>query len=342
MGRRVSIKDVAREAGVSVTTVSHALNDKGRLNPETRSRVREVAAKLGYRPNPAARSLVSGRTGLIAAVASLPSEPRVVFTEIGYYNELIGAATGVAVAHDYALVIAPLRAGAFVWDRVPLDGVIVIGPMSGDPALPVLRERGVPFVTVRRDPEGGEDDALVTIDDAGATRGVLDHLADEGARRVALLSIPPVFSLTADVLHAYETWCRDRGQEEAVEVATIEDLVRDRAEAVGRAVDRILSRSDPPDAMYCPLEQLGVTAADALIERGYKIPHDMMIVTTKDTGEAERFDPPLTTVEADHRELGRRACDLLIGLITGRRSAPSVDIVETRLMPRVSTERSRT
>ena len=63
-GRRVSIKDVAREAGVSVTTVSHALNGKGRLNPDTRERVRSVARQLGYTPNPAARSLVSGRTGL--------------------------------------------------------------------------------------------------------------------------------------------------------------------------------------------------------------------------------------------------------------------------------------
>jgi DNA-binding LacI/PurR family transcriptional regulator len=339
MGRRVSIKDVAREAGVSVTTVSHALNDKGRLNPETRSRVREVATKLGYRPNPAARSLVSGRTGLIAAIASLPAKPRVAFTEIGYYNELIGAATGVAVAHDYALVIAPLGAGAFVWDRVPLDGVIVIGPMAGDPALPLLRERGVPFVTVRRDPAGGASDAVVTIDDVAATRRALDHLAEEGARRVALISIPPVFSLTADVLRAYEEWCRDHGHQGTVEVATIEDLVRDRAEAVGRAVDRILSGSDALDAVYCPLEQLGVATADALLARGYKIPHDVMIVTTNDTGAAERFDPPLTTVEADHRELGRRACDLLMSLIAGERSAPTVEIVGTTLVPRVSTER---
>ena len=97
MAGRVSIRDVAREAGVSVTTVSHALNDKGRLNPETRRRVRDVADALGYRPNPAARSLVSGRTGLIAAMPSLPRELRVEFTEFGFFSELIAAATGVAV-----------------------------------------------------------------------------------------------------------------------------------------------------------------------------------------------------------------------------------------------------
>ena len=340
MARRVSIKDVAREAGVSVTTVSHALNDKGRLNHETRRRVREVASQLGYRPNPAARSLVSGRTGLIAAMASLPAEPRVAFTEIGYYNELIGAATGVAVAHDYGLVIAPLGAGAFVWDRVPLDGVIVIGPMMGDPALPVLRERGVPFVTVRRDPGGGgAGDPLVTIDDVAATRHALDHLAESGARRIALLSIPPVFSLAADVLDGYRQWSRDHGQEPAIETVSLDEIVRDRSESVASAVERLVSLADVPDALYCPLEQLGVSAGDALIARGYKIPQDMMIVTINDTGEAERFDPPLTTVETDHRELGRRACELLMQLIDGTASLPAVEVVESQLFVRASTER---
>jgi DNA-binding LacI/PurR family transcriptional regulator len=340
MARRVSIKDVAREAGVSVTTVSHALNDKGRLNSETRRRVREVASELGYRPNPAARSLVSGRTGLIAAMASLPAEPRVAFTEIGYYNELIGAATGVAVAHDYALVIAPLGAGAFVWDRVPLDGVIVIGPMLGDPALPVLRERGVPFVTVRRDPDGGgANDPVVTIDDVAATLRALDHLAEGGARRVALLTIPPLFSLATDVLDGYRRWSHERDQELAIETISLDDIIGDLHGTAARAVERLMSLPDAPDALYCPLEQLGVSAADALIARGYKIPQDVMIVTTNDVGEAERFDPPLTTVEADHRELGRRACDLLMRVIDGTASLPVVEVVGSELFPRVSTER---
>ena len=126
MTGRVSIRDVAREAGVSVTTVSHALNGKGRLNAETRKRVREVADRLGYRPNPAARSLVSGHTGLIAAIPSLPRELRVDFTEFGFFSELITAATGVAVGRDQALVVSPPGADWFIWDRVPLDGVIVI------------------------------------------------------------------------------------------------------------------------------------------------------------------------------------------------------------------------
>ena len=133
--RRVSIKDVAREAGVSVTTVSHALNGKGRLRASTRERVTEVAERLGYRANPAARNLVSGHAGLIAAMPSLPDDPRVRFAEFGYYTKVIVAASGAAIARDHALVIAPPSRGGFVWDRVNLDGVIMIDPMLDEPAL---------------------------------------------------------------------------------------------------------------------------------------------------------------------------------------------------------------
>ena len=178
MTGRVSIRDVAREAGVSVTTVSHALNGKGRLNPDTRQRVREVADRLGYRPNPAARSLVSGHTGLIAAIPSLPPELRVDFSEFGFFSELIAAATRVAVGRDQALVVSPPGADWFIWDRVPLDGVIVIEPVVGEPALPDLRRRGVPFVTISADPADGAADAVVRSDDREGTGRLLDHLAD--------------------------------------------------------------------------------------------------------------------------------------------------------------------
>ena len=180
----MSIRDVAREAGVSVTTVSHALNGKGRLNPETRERVREVADRLGYRPNPAARSLVSGRTGLIAAMPSLPRGAR---HRVHRVRVLLRAdrrrRPGWRSDAINALVVSPPAADWFVWDRVPLDGVIVIEPVVGEPALPDLRRRGFPFVTISADPAGGarrRGGALRRP--RAASQRVLDHLVD-GRRR---------------------------------------------------------------------------------------------------------------------------------------------------------------
>jgi hypothetical protein len=85
---------------------------------------------------------------LIAAIPSLPREFRAEFTEFGFFSELITAATGVAVGRDQALVVSPPGADWFIWDRVPLDGVIVIEPVVGEAALPDLRRRGIPFVTI--------------------------------------------------------------------------------------------------------------------------------------------------------------------------------------------------
>src|SRR5881296_1182863 len=224
---RISIKDVAREAGVSVTTVSHALNDKGRLNPDTRARVRAVAERLGYKPNPAARSLVSGKTGLIAVMPSLPKEPPVTFGDFGYFTELIAAATDVAVSKDWALVVAPPLSSDFVWERVPLDGVIVIDPIVGDAALPVLRERKIPFVTVSADPDAPGGDAVVACEDQECTRAVLDHFLERGAHRVGFLSAPPITAFLRASADTYAWWCADHGQEPISQILDLAEIDRD-------------------------------------------------------------------------------------------------------------------
>jgi DNA-binding LacI/PurR family transcriptional regulator len=336
---RISIKDVAREAGVSVTTVSHALNDKGRLNPDTRARVREVADRLGYRPNPAARSLVSGRTGLIAVMPSLPVEPRMSFGDFGYFTELIVSATEVAVSKEWALVVAPPTSTDFVWERVPLDGVIVIEPIKDDPALPALRERKFPFVTISADPNAPGADAVVACEDRECTVEILDHLVDRGGRRVALLSAPPITSFLAGTAEAYTDWCATRGREPIVEYFDLGDVDRDRGGGVARAVERLFDRPDSPDAVYVPMEIAGVEVHRVLRDMKVQIPDDVLLATTHDRGQALVTNPPITTIEWDYREVGRRAASLLIDLVEGSREAPTLEIVPGRLVPRASTAR---
>jgi DNA-binding LacI/PurR family transcriptional regulator len=336
---RTSIKDVAREAGVSVTTVSHALNDKGRLNPDTRARVREVAERLGYRPNPAARSLVSGRTGLIAVVPSLPKEPQVSFGDFAYFTELIAAATDVAVSKDWALVVAPPLSSDYVWERVPLDGVIVIDPITGDGALPVLRERKIPFVTISADPDRPDGDAVVACEDRVCTTEVLDHFVERGARRVGFLSAPPITAFLRSSADTYAAWCTGHGQEPVVEILDLAELDRDAAGGMARAVERLFDRADAPDAVYVPLEIVGVDVHRVMRDMKLRIPDDVLLATTHDRGQALVTNPPITTIEWDYREVGRRAASLLIDLVEGSRTAPCVEIVPGRLMPRASTAR---
>jgi DNA-binding LacI/PurR family transcriptional regulator len=336
---RISIKDVAREAGVSVTTVSHALNDKGRLNPETRARVREVADRLGYRPNPAARSLVSGRTGLIAVLPSLPTQPQVSFGDFGYFTELIAAAADVAVSKDWALVVAPPSSTDFVWERVPLDGVIVTDPITGDRALPVLRERGIPFVTISQDPDAPDGDAVVACEARDCTVSLLDHFLERGARRIGFLSAPGITAFLAATEGTYARWCAEHGQEPVEEILDLTELDRDPGGSLARAVERLFDREDAPDAVYAPLEIVGIDVHRIIREMRLRIPDDVLLATTHDRGQALMTNPPITTIEWDYREVGRRAASLLIDLVEGSRAAPTVETVPGRIMPRASTAR---
>jgi DNA-binding LacI/PurR family transcriptional regulator len=339
MTGRVSIRDVAREAGVSVTTVSHALNGKGRLNADTRRRVREVADRLGYRPNPAARSLVSGRTGLIAAVASLPRSLDIAFTEFGFFSELITAATGVAVAREQALVVAPPGASWFVWDRVPLDGVLVLEPTIDEPALPDLRRRGVPFVTIAPDPAGSELDCVVRADDREGMTRTLDHLASQGAELVGMIAPPPLNTFTRDTAETYRRWCARAGRPLALEVVDLEDLQRDTDAAYARAIGAMCDRTPRPDALFVPIELAGVLTLDTLHTRDLRVPEDILLATTGDIGRGRHTSPQLTTLEWDYPELGRQAATLLLDLIDGVVTAPCEIVVPTTLAARESTAR---
>src|SRR5882757_6380611 len=123
---RAGIRDVAAAAGVSITTVSDALNGKGRLPDATRSHVREVAERLGYRPSAAARTLRTGRSGLIGLTVTTYGEEPFTFTEFAYFAEMARAATSAALARGYALVILPASSRHDVWGNVALDGTVVI------------------------------------------------------------------------------------------------------------------------------------------------------------------------------------------------------------------------
>jgi DNA-binding LacI/PurR family transcriptional regulator len=332
--RRVSIKDVAREAGVSVTTVSHALNHKGRLSEGTRSRVVEVAERLGYRANPAARHLVSGRAGLIAAMASLPDDPRVRFAEFGYYTALIGAASGAALARDSALVVAPPSRDGMIWDRVPLDGVLVIDPMVGDPVLAALRERNIPYVTIGRDPDGLQPACAVLADQDSGTWALLDHLHERG-RRVGLLAVPPLNAFALDTVSCFERWCRSAGVPQTLEILDLETLLSRDEEALAGAIRRVLDAG--AQAIYAPIELVGVQVARALRAMDVRVPEDVGVATTLDAGRAIDADPPLTTLSYDYPTMGRLAAEMLLDVIDRRRFGPITEVVPTFVEPRAST-----
>lgn len=327
---KVGIRDVAEAAGVSITTVSHALNGKGRLPRSTRDRVHEVAEALGYRPDARARSLVTGKTGVLGLMVS-GSEVPSVLSGLSYFVDLMGAAMAAALERGYSLVLA-MPAGGHPFPNVEVAGTVVVDPVAGDPALRKLAENG-PVVTTGRSPDNGSA-YYVDNDHRQATRRMLEHLRRHGAERIATIRYPLDTSFSEDVNGAYDDWCRDHGI-----APIIVDASRDLSEAGGfAAATALLARSDPPDAIYAPLDRLAVGTLLAASSRGVKVPDDLMIAGGTDSHASRVANPPLTVLRLQPQLIGKLAVNMLIDLVEGREPVHP-QIVPVRLIARSSTRR---
>jgi DNA-binding LacI/PurR family transcriptional regulator len=328
----VRLIDVARAAGVSVTTVSHALSGKGRIPEATRRRVLEQATAMNYRPNPAAQRLAGGRSRLLGIAISLPGELPIPVTDVNYFNQAIQAATVRALEHNYALVVCPPSQRGEIWARISLDGLIVLDPVAGDPMLLELRARAVPLVLVGRDPTDGHADYCVDNDHVAGTRAALDHLAEHGARRVALLAGDMGDAFTDDCIGAHRGWCDERDMEPIVGLVPFGELA-DPAHA-----ERLLAGPDRPDGLYANEEAIGAGVVAAAHRLGLRIPEDLMVVVAAD-GQPAGADVPLTALELNPARTAAEAVDVLVEVVEGRPPAKRLRLIPTRLVERASTSR---
>ncbi len=333
MRRVVGIRDVAQRAGVSPTTVSHALNGKGRISSATRKRVEEVAERLGYQPNATARNLAGRRSGLIGLAVAQTGEGNFAVSDFEYFAELISAASVAALDRGYTLMLAS-AARADAWLRMPLDGAIIVDPVAQDPLLEAVHQRQVPLVTTGRVP-GATQGCWVDNDHRVATHAILDHLAARGAQRIALLGSPPTTSYSIDSGAAYEEWCAGHDREPISIVAR-----GDLTESAGfEAAIKLLRRSPPPDAVHSTLDRTALGALLAAQARGLSVPHDLMVSGCVDSGASKWVRPGLTTVELHPSTIGDEAIGVLTALIEGREPTPSQVFVPTRIRARGSTRR---
>lgn len=333
MGRAVGIKEVAERAGVSITTVSHALNDKGRISPDTRRRVYEVAEELGYRPNATARNLAGGRSGVIGLCVAQLGEISFTVSDYSYFVELISAASVAALDRGYALMLAP-SARPDAWNPSQVDGAIVVDPIAGDPMLEGVERTGAPVVTTGRVP-GRSSGWWVDTDHRSVTRALLDHLAARGAERIALLGSVRIASYSIDTHEAYLEWCDEHGQQ-PIDVTVRGDLTES---ASFEATVKLLRRKRPPDAVHSPLEPLALGALLAAQSLGLSVPHDLMVTGCPDSAACKSSRPGLTACEFYPNRIGEAAVEILTALIEGIDPPQAQVYVPSRLIARGSTRR---
>jgi len=325
----VTISDVARAAGVSTATVSNALNGTGRASEATRTRVREVAAGLGYRPNAAGRALRTGRTGTLGLAVTTYGAHSWDFAQVSYYAHTVSAATSAAHRHGYALTVLPPGLDNAAWWSVAVDGVLLIDSPEGDPVVRVLRDRGIPLAFDGRPADPGHD-SWVDNDHEQAVATVLAHLEEQGARRIAMIAGESSDAYTRVCLAAYAARTRD-------------PLVGhiDHADPEGGAVARELLEAGA-DAVYGIFDGCGRGVLSAARDLGLRIPDDVLVVTASEDAAYAWTAPPVTTLSLLPIETTTRAVIALVKAIetgqpTVERDWPvrlDVRASSTRLTPR--------
>lgn len=320
--------DVAKLAGVSHQTVSRVLNDHPNVREQTRLRVRAAIAELGYRPNKAARALVTGRSQLIGVVTlnSTLFGPASMLSAVERAAAEAGFAVSVGSVND-------LDRGS-ISDAVErhLDhgvaGIVVIAPVVAANAAVDEIPHGIPLVTIDGDPQ--RSTALATVDQVAGARDATRHLLDAGHRTVWHVSGPVEWFDSAGRIEGWERALRAAGAE-------IPPLVQaDWTAAAGYRAGQMLARMPDVTAVFAANDHLALGILRALHERGRRVPQDLSIVGFDDVPEAAYFIPPLTTVRPDFAAVAKGSMALLLSQLESGRSTDERRTIAPTLVVRDS------
>lgn len=331
--RRLTIHDVARAAGVSLTTVSHALNDRGVVDPETRARVKRIAAELGYRPSVRARRLQSGRANCIALLSSMPFAVAGGTSRLGFMMEVAAIAAEAAMARGLGVVLVPPLEGAGgLLETLDIDGAVVIEPVAGDPHIARLRERGVSIVSIGREPLTDHPVPYVDLQSAQTARLLLEHLHAHGRRQIGLMIGDGARQSYVETERVYREFTQEMGL--PCELVKAPEALGEAAGA--EACGRLLAQMPGLDALCAPVDAFAVGAMGHLHAIGKHIPEDVQVVTRYDGIRARTAQPPLTAVDLHLERVAALAVELLFAHLSGDRSQHAIAAPAPELLVRAS------
>ncbi|MXS75227.1 LacI family transcriptional regulator [Microbacterium sp. CSI-V] len=321
-----TLHDVARLAGVSIKTVSNVVNDYPHVRPATRERVQAAIDRLGYQPNLSARSLRSGRSGVIGLV--LPE------LSLSYFAELADAVITRAESHGLVVIVERTGAdrarelAALSSPRMRMTDGVIFSPLGMGQEDASLLEVDFPLVLLGERIFDGPVDH-VTMRNVEAARAATDFLLASGRRRIALIGAHPDEELGSAAL-------RLRGYEEALETAGIDvDRALVRATTLWHrangadATREMIDEGVVFDALFGLNDALTLGAMRSLQEAGLRIPVDVAVVGFDNIEESQYAVPSLTTIDPGRDQIAQRAVDLLVQRIESGKSRPSRPATET-------------
>jgi DNA-binding LacI/PurR family transcriptional regulator len=333
--RSVTLAEVARHAGVSQSTVSYVLSGKRTISSATRRRVERSIASLGYRPHAGARALASRRANVIALM--MPLRPEL---HVPVMMEFASAVVTASRTHDHDVLLLTAAEGPEgvrrVADAALVDGLIVMDVELRDERIPTLLEVDRPSVLIGV-PENAAGLTCVDLDFFAAGALCVDHLADQGHRRLALIGVAPEVyrrgsGFAERMLAGFESRSRQRG------VDADHHPCDPTHAAAARVIDDLFATEPAPTGIVIHNEGAVRPLLEAVRATGRRVPEDVSIVALGPDSLAEHTSPPLTSVQLPAEALGRRAVELLMGKLGGD-AAIGATLLPPRLTVRQSTAR---
>lgn len=328
-----TLKDVARKAGVSVSTVSRVFNDPEKVRPDTRQRVREASEALNYKPSRVARRLrmQTGETNLIGLIIPDMQNP--------FFAEVARGVEDVARDHNYALILSnsdedpdKQKLALDTLRTEDVDGVIVPPVGLGDPAVTDFAESSIPIVCVDRRMEDLHLDTILSDNRQGAYDAVT-HLIELGHERIAFIGGIARISTHTERREGYKAALRDH------DLSVTPALVKEGALHRERGKDHteaLLNLDRPPTALFTGNNLTTLGALSALSQLGVRVPEDLALVGYDDIPWAGALNPPPTVIDQPSYEMGQRAAELLLQRFDNPDRSPTDVTLQPKLVVRQS------
>ncbi|MDR5699472.1 LacI family DNA-binding transcriptional regulator [Agromyces aerolatus] len=308
---QLKMSDVARIAGVSTQTVSRALNNAGRISPETRARVLKVVEDLGYHRNVAARTLVNRRSGIVGIIVSDTDQYAPRLTMLAVESALRAHGYGVSlISYDHG-ELGQARAAMLQSAAQGVEAILLLGAWPIEISERDRDEIGVPIVSVRGDRH--DDPFSVGIDQVAGARLATEYLLARGHETVVHVAGPEDWLDSVLREQGWRDTLRDAGRP-IPPVRWRGDWTARSGYEIGTA---FISSGGQGSALFVANDQMAMGVCRALIEHGVSVPGDISVVGFDDLPEAGYYSPPLTTVRQNLSALGERAADLALSLRSG-------------------------
>ncbi|MBO8163562.1 MAG: LacI family DNA-binding transcriptional regulator [Brevibacillus sp.] len=332
----VTIKDVARIAGVSPSTVSRVLSNHPKISPATVRKVREAMETLGYHPNIMAKSLVSKNTNTLGLV--LPRSAEELFAN-PFFSEVLRGMLACANLAQYDLLMSSANSQKEELEAVNrmvlgrrVDGVILMAPRKNDPIVEKLLEYDFPFVLLGRSLEH-QDVHCVNNDNLKAAYDATNHLIAQGHRRIGFVSGPKDMVVSEDRLEGYRRAMREAG------LACREDWVINAdflQESGFHAISLVMNLPERPTAFVITDDIIAFGMIRGLYDVGLRVPDDISIVSFNNINLSELSNPPISTIDIGIYHLGYLTVQLLIRKLSGESVSQTQITVPHRLLVRKS------